>query len=50
MALAVGLQELAEVEMNVFLRGGQAFMAQQLLNDPQVRPPAEKMRGEGMPE
>ena len=50
MALSVNFQKVLEIEMGVFLRGRQAFVTEKLLDHSQIRPPAQKMRGKGMPE
>ena len=48
MKFFIGLQQVAEVQRGVFFGRGQAGMAQQLLDDAQVRPPLQQVGGEGM--
>ena len=50
MAFLVDVQELLEVEVGVLLRRGQAGVAQELLDDPKIRAPAEEVRSEGVAE
>ena len=50
MAFFVDLEEMAEVQVGVFLGCRQAFMAQKLLNDTQVCPPAQKVGSERVAE
>ena len=45
-AFLVDFEELFEVDVRVFLGRGQARMAQELLDDAQVRAPAEEVGGE----
>jgi len=48
MAFAVRIQELMKVKMGVFLRGRQAFMAEEFLDGPEVGAPPEEVGGERM--
>ena len=50
MAFSVDFQKMFEVEMGVFLSRRQAFMTEELLDNPQIRSPAQKMGGKRMPE
>src|ERR1041384_8575130 len=48
MSLVVNRRELVQVEMRVALRRGETRVAQQLLNDPEVRAAIQQMRRERM--
>ena len=48
MAFFVDFQELFQINVGVFLCGGQALMPQKLLDDPQIRTPAQKVGREGV--
>ena len=48
MGLAVGLQELPQVEMRIFLGRRQALVAEELLDDAEVCAPAQEVRSEGV--
>lgn len=48
MRLAVDFQKPAEVQVGVFLGGGQTPVSQQLLNRPEVSSPAEEMGSKRM--
>jgi len=47
-AFFVDFQELSQINVGVFLGGGQALVPQKLLDDPQIRTPAQKVRREGV--
>lgn len=48
MTLLVHIQELFDVEVGVFLSCGEALMSEEFLNETEIRPPGEKMGGEGV--
>lgn len=48
MTFPVDIQKMLEVEVGVFLCRGQAFMTEELLDDPQVRSSAQQVGSKGM--
>ena len=50
MGVVVNLKQSRRIHAGVYLRRGQAGVAQQLLNGAQVSATGQKMRGEGMSE
>jgi hypothetical protein len=47
--LSIRLDELRGVDVRIALRRGEASVAEQFLNGPQVRSPLEEVGGKGMP-
>ena len=48
MAFAVDVEEMLDVEVGVVLGRGQALVAEEFLDDAEVGPAVQEMRGEGM--
>ena len=48
MKFFIGFQQVGKIQGGVFFGGGQVGVPQQLLDDPQVRPPLQQVGGERM--